>query len=94
MTKGAQPDMVPDKDEIAAWLMTARQVPVLRANAWALFLTGLPWKYIRPISDITINSHQVHPRPVVEQALKASGDRKFKAAARAHLKRMAAPVGN
>jgi len=86
-TRGAQLNTVPDKDDIAAWLRVEHQLPVLRANAWAKFLQGLTWRWIRPVVQITVNSRQAHPKPVLEEAARASTSRSFKAAAKRHLQR-------
>lgn len=74
----------PDKDTIAAWLMTTGH-PVLRANAWATFLEGLRWGDIRPLVSITVDAHLAHPRVALQEAMKASSDKAFKARGRRHL---------
>lgn len=85
MTPGTHPNAVPDKDDIAAWLLTEHELPVLRANAWALYLQGLTWRWIRPVVQITVNSRQAHPKAVLEEAARVSTSRSFKAAAKRHL---------
>ncbi len=80
----------PTREEIAGWLLGDLRQPEIRAEAWALFLVGLPWKYIRPLVQIAVDSHQPHPKAVLEQAKRASSDRAFKAAATRHLKKWAA----
>lgn len=90
-TKGAQLNTVPEVDDIAAWLMT-EGLPTIRANAWALFLQGLSWRWIRPVVQITINSQQAHPKPVLEEAARASTSRAFVAAANRHLQKQEAPL--
>lgn len=86
-TKGAQLNTIPNRDDIAAWLMTSEGLPPIRASAWALFLQGLSWRWIRPVVQITISSRQAHPRPVLEEAARTSTSRAFVAAAKKHLQK-------
>lgn len=84
-TTGAQLDDLPDNDDLFAWLSASYTLPVTRANAWALWLEGLPWRYIRPLVRIVVNTGQVHPKAALEEASRLSSDRAFKSAAKAHL---------
>lgn len=54
--------------------------------AWSLFFEGLPWKFIKPLTQITVAAHHPHPKPVMETAAKRSTDRSFVATSRRHLK--------
>lgn len=76
---------VPTTGDIAAWLLAEYQLPSLRADAWARFLQGLTWRWIRTVVQITVNSHQEHPKAVLEAAARASTSRSFRAAAKRHL---------
>ena len=82
---------VPDRDEIAAALTTGYRLPVVTANGWADFLTGLPWRYIHPVVRIAINAGHTHPALVLATAIAASSDEQFAAAGRAHLDRQELP---
>lgn len=75
----------PDREQITAWLLE-QNVGELKAHAWSLFFHGLPWKFIRPLTQITVNAHHPHPKPVMEEAAKKSSDRSFIATSRRHLK--------
>lgn len=75
----------PDQDVITAWLLE-QNVGELKAHGWSPFFLGLPWKFIRPLTQITINARQPHPQPVMVEAAKASSDRSFVATTRRHLK--------
>jgi hypothetical protein len=75
----------PDRDTIAAWL-TEQGVGDMKAAAWSLFFHGLPWKFIRPLTQITVNAHRSHPQQVMVEAAKRSTDRSFVATTRRHLK--------
>lgn len=75
----------PDRGAIQAWLLE-QQVGEAKANAWSLFFLGLPWKVIKPLTQITVNAHHPHPKQVMVEAAKASTDRSFVATSRRHLK--------
>ena len=75
----------PDRDTIKAWLLE-QQVSEPKAYAWSLFFHGLPWKFIKPLTQITVNAHHPHPKQVMVEAAKASTDRSFVATSRRHLK--------
>lgn len=74
----------PDRDTITAWLLD-QHVGEMKANAWSLFFEGLPWKFIKPLTQITVNACHPHPKQVMELAAKKSTDRSFKATTRRHL---------
>lgn len=75
----------PDRDTITAWLLE-QGVGEAKAAAWSLFFHGLPWKFIRPLTRITVNAHHPHPKQVMVEAAKRSTDRSFVATSRRHLK--------
>ena len=81
----------PKQDEIAEWIRANYpDVPELRADAWALFFTGMAWKHLRPLTAIAVNSHidtVDKLAAIVKTAGDLSGDRSFRMAANRHLAR-------
>lgn len=76
----------PDREQIAAWLSETHPVTDMQAHAWSLFFHGLPWKFIKPLTQITVNAHHPHPKQVMVEAAKRSTDRSFVATSCRHLK--------
>lgn len=82
-------DRKPKQDEITTWIRaTHPDVPELRAEAWAVFFTGMAWKHLRPLTQIAVNSRidtVDKLAAIVSTAADLSGDRSFRMAAKKHL---------
>jgi hypothetical protein len=74
---------VPTQPEVRQYLLS-RHAPA----RWADFLDGLPWRYMRPLVTIAINSH-THPALALGAAIAHSGDQEFRQVGTAHLARKA-----
>lgn len=77
-------DDVPGREEIADWLGRERGRPAGQAAEWSRFLAGLPWRYVRPVVQIAVNS-RTHPAVALATAARYSKDAAFVAAASRHL---------
>jgi hypothetical protein len=74
---------VPTQPEVVQYLLS-RHAPI----RWAEFLNGLPWRYLRPVVTVAINS-KTHPSLALSTAITHSADAEFRAVGTAHLKRRA-----
>lgn len=74
---------VPTQPEIRQYLLS-RHAPA----RWAEFLHGLPWRYVRPLVQIAVNS-KTHPALALGAAIRHSTDQEFRAAGTRHLQRKA-----
>jgi hypothetical protein len=79
------PPPKPTKDEIYDWLMDTYGLLVKKASAWAYYLEGLPWGYIKPVVQIAINAGHEHPAIVLSASAGMSTDLVFKLVARNHI---------
>lgn len=80
------PDTVPPRDDIAAHLIAVHRMPALKAHIWSATLVGLPWRYIRPVAVIAVNTRQPRPNDALIIAADRSDDQAFKEAVREHTK--------
>jgi hypothetical protein len=74
---------VPTQPEVVQYLLSRHA-----HGTWAEFLDGLPWRYLRPVVTVAINS-KTHPSLALITAIAHSADAEFKATGTAHLKRRA-----
>jgi outer membrane protein assembly factor BamD (BamD/ComL family) len=77
------PEPKPTAQEIHEWLI--RTYPVENAMAWATYLEGLSWGYLKPVVQIAVNAHHKHPALVLASAAAHSEDILFKLTARNHI---------
>jgi hypothetical protein len=70
---------VPTQPEVRQYLLS-RHAPA----RWAEFLDGLPWRYMRPLVTIAVNSH-THPALALGTAIAHSADQEFRRVGTAHL---------
>lgn len=88
----------PSKEEIYDWLMDTYGLRLAdpvddpapvevteKARAWASYLEGLQWGYIKPVVQIAVNAHHKHPAIVLSAAAGRSDDILFKLTARNHI---------
>lgn len=59
-------------------------VPYGQVDNWVEFLSGLDWKWLRPVVKLAVNSHN-HPAAAMATAAQFSQDDEFKAVAAKHL---------
>nr|MDT0660845.1 hypothetical protein [Micromonospora sp. DSM 115978] len=77
------PEDVPSSEQLDDWLARGGH-----PAEWAASLTGLPWLYVKPVVTIATGTG-VHPIAALTAASAYSRDEVFKAAAAAHLDRLA-----
>lgn len=80
---------IASREDIAAYLARDTHLDATTADGWAAFLAGLPWRYVRPIVTIAVNTGN-HPALALSTAAAFSEDAAFKAAAKSHLGRSGA----
>lgn len=77
----------PTRPEVVQYLLS-RHAPA----RWVDFLDGLPWRYLRPVVTIAVNSH-THPALALGAAIRYSADEEFKTVGTRHLERKAPADG-
>lgn len=79
---------MPSRRQIRDWLATEHHLGEQMAGVWAGELAGLPWRYIRPVVTIAVNSH-TSPALALKVAADHSDLPAFVTAAKAQLARLA-----
>lgn len=75
--------------DLLTWLSRDPRLTTAQVESWSTFLTGLPWRYVRPVVKIAVNSGN-HPATALAYSAGYSDDQAFKTAAREHLDRVEA----
>lgn len=73
------PDFTPTHDQVVTWLAEQHH-----PQTWASFLTGLPWRYLRPLVKMA-GASKVHPALALATAAAYSRDPELKRVAGEHL---------